>query len=66
MKVTVNGKTEQLVHTCSVEKFLQDLGYKNSFIAVAVNQNHIPRSQFSEHVIEAGDDIEILAPMSGG
>ena len=66
MNITVNGNSQNVISEISVEDLLVELGYKNDFVAVAVNQSCVPRSNFKTHRIHAHDDIEILAPMSGG
>ena len=66
MKVTVNGQEHNLDSELSIAALLSHLGYKNSFVAVAINKNCIPRSKFEETTLTPSDQIEILAPMSGG
>ena len=66
MNITVNGKAEITQEGISVSDLLTSLGYNNGFVAVAINQDCVPRSQFSETTLKGADDIEILAPMSGG
>ncbi|MFW7377762.1 MAG: sulfur carrier protein ThiS [Oligoflexus sp.] len=66
MNLKVNGKDISLQGPMTVDQFLEHMGYKNRFVAVAINHNCIPRSQFSEHHVQADDQVEILAPMAGG
>ena len=65
MKIIINGKTKTIEHQLSVKQFMDS--YSSSLsVAVAINQNFIPRSQYHCTTIEEGDNVEILSPMQGG
>jgi sulfur carrier protein len=64
--VQVNGEDVKLEKTLSITDLLSFLGYKNHFVAVAVNGDCVAKSSFSEATIKEGDKLEILAPMVGG
>lgn len=66
MKLTVNGQELQINAPLSVRELLDQMGYQNRFVAVAINHDCIPRSRFEEAMVKADDRIEILAPMAGG
>ena len=66
MIVTVNGKEETISDEITVTKLLNGLGYVSDFVAVAINCQCVPRSQFTEVIIKENDQIEVLAPMAGG
>lgn len=66
MQVTINGNPTVLKESLSVEDLLLSLGYKDHFVAVAVNSECIRRSTYRSHLIKVADEIEILAPMAGG
>ena len=64
--ITVNGKTSTLEAELSVQDLLQDLGMTEGRIAVEVNGNIVPRSQFSSQRISNLDSIEIVQAIGGG
>ncbi len=64
--ITVNGKRRTLVAELSLQDLLQDLGMTEGRIAVEVNGNIIPRSQFSSQRISNLDSIEIVQAIGGG
>ena len=64
--ITVNGKTRTLEAELSLRDLLQDLGMTEGRIAVEVNGNIIPRSQFSSQRISNLDSIEIVQAIGGG
>ena len=66
IEVTVNGKTETLLAGLSLEDLLQDLGMATGRIAVELNGNIVPRSQFSSQLISNLDSIEIVQAIGGG
>lgn len=41
-------------------------GIDNSKIAVAINGEFVPRSNYAQCVIKAGDEIDIVNPVGGG
>ena len=64
--ITVNGKTRTLAAELSRQDLLQDLGMTEGRIAVEVNGNIVPRSQFSSQRISNLDSIEIVQAIGGG
>lgn len=67
MKLTVNGEGCEIdSNSLSVSQLLESRGHNAAEVAVAVNQEFVPRSTFDEHKLSEGDDIEIVAPMQGG
>lgn len=66
MRIRVNGKEVEIDETHTVDSLLHTLGYKDRFLAVAVNQQCVLKKRYAEERLQAGDDVEILAPMAGG
>ncbi len=66
MQIQVNGQPRQVTAAVSLQQLLLDLGYQNALVAVAVNKRCVHRGDLAATKVEAGDEIEILAPMAGG
>ncbi len=66
MNIRVNGKPVSLEKPLNIDQLLVFLGYQNRFVAVARNQVSVPKSTYLNTFVSTDDDIEILAPMSGG
>lgn len=66
MTVTLNGEQRDIPDAVTVRGLLRDLALADSAVAVAVNSEFVPRSQHESHVLQAGDAIELVAPMQGG
>ncbi len=64
--ISVNGKTRTLEAELSLQDLLQDLGMTTGRIAVELNGNIVPRSQFSSQLISNLDSIEIVQAIGGG
>ena len=66
MEVCINGQSRDLAGPTNIQSLLDELGYRNGFVVVALNRQCIPRQQFHQQLINERDEIEILAPMAGG
>ena len=64
--ISVNGKTRTLEAELSLQDLLQDLGMTTGRIAVELNGNIVPHSQFSSQLIINLDIIEIVQAIGGG
>lgn len=65
-KVCVNGVDTEVRRGASVAEILRESGYGVTSVAVAVNHDFVPRSEYEAVQVDSGDEIEILAPMQGG
>ncbi|RAL20221.1 thiamine biosynthesis protein ThiS [Lujinxingia litoralis] len=69
MEIRVNGKAHTLkeARPWSVEELLSELGIEAiRGVAVAVGDQVVPRSAWSEPRIEAGTSVEIIRATQGG
>jgi len=65
MQILVNGEFEQ-IEPQSLESYLTDKLLLGRRIAVERNGDVVPRSQFTNVVIEDGDVLEIVHAIGGG
>lgn len=66
MDILLNGETTSVADDCSVAGLLAQLDLGGKKIAVEVNLDIVPRSQFAEHRLQAGDKVEIVQAIGGG
>jgi len=66
MEVLVNGKTVELKEKSSVQDLIHSLSLSNSRVAVAVNNQVIPREKWASTVLKKGDKVLIVKPIQGG
>ncbi len=65
MQVTINQIAIELPPGASVADAVAQQAPKPPF-AVAVNLQFVPRSQYAAQLLQTGDQIEIIAPVTGG
>ncbi len=67
MEITFNNRKHEIDEQTSVQKALNLwLGDKQQGIAVAVNDTIVPRSQWEDRVLQAGDNILVIKATQGG
>jgi len=66
LQIQINGEQ----HTCNHGSTLLDVVAQHSqqdqSVAVAVNNDFVPRTQYAHTPINNGDAIDIVAPVGGG
>lgn len=66
MIVIVNGADQEIPSGATVESVLAILSAPSRGVAVAVNGEVVPRSEWTKIALTAGDRVEVLAPAQGG
>lgn len=66
MIVIVNGEKRTLETVHSVEAFLTEIGLDPKKVAVERNLEIVPKSQFSDIMLNDGDKLEIVHFIGGG
>lgn len=66
MMVTVNGEPRDLEPETTVAALVERLGRGRKGIAVAVNEEVVPRSAWDDTRINDGDRVEMLSAAQGG
>ena len=65
MKISINGVAKDVIST-NLAAVLHEAGYGDARVATAVNSDFVPVGQRESCSIEAGDQVEIVAPRQGG
>jgi thiamine biosynthesis protein ThiS len=65
MKITINGQ-EQSLPPITLAGLVEQLGMKQDRVAVELNRNIVPRSQWAETNLAEGDHLEIVHFVGGG
>lgn len=65
MNITINQKIHDLADGASVADALAAIAAKPPF-AVAVNTVFVPSAQHAQHLLRAGDRVEVISPVTGG
>ena len=66
MQLLVNGEPTILIGGDTVAALIQQLGYRGEGFAVAVNGDFVPRADYEQTPLNAGDSLDIVAPVVGG
>jgi sulfur carrier protein len=66
MKIVLNGQERDIAAAISLAQLLETTGYADRRVAVEVNREIVPRSQYGERVLNAGDRVEIVHALGGG
>ncbi|UCB55686.1 MAG: sulfur carrier protein ThiS [Thiotrichales bacterium] len=66
MNITVNGENRSLESEASLAQLLQILGLGDKRIAVEVNRDIVPRSEYGSFKLSENDTIEIVNAIGGG
>ena len=66
IQIYINGKTKIVGINNNLYSILKKLTIKNKFIAVELNTEVIPKSQYKNTIITQNDRIEILELIGGG
>jgi thiamine biosynthesis protein ThiS len=65
MKITLNGQ-EQTCDATTLAQLIEQLGMKQDRVAVELNRNIVPRTQWQETKLAEGDNLEIVHFVGGG
>ena len=66
MQINVNGEKKECPTETSVSRLLESLDIDNRYVAVELNLKIVPRTQFSEKMLQENDNIEIVTFVGGG
>ncbi len=66
MQIQLNGEAYSLEGAPSVAELVERLGLTGKRLAVELNLDIVPRSQFAETRLQDGDRIEIVHAIGGG
>jgi len=66
MNIIVNGETHNVPENCSAEALVNILHMQNDKIAMEVNLEIVPRSQYNTFTFKPDDQVEIVRAIGGG
>ncbi len=64
--IVLNGEDKQVDNNISVSQLLEKLDLTEKRLAVEINQQIIPRSDFSSLILNEKDNVEIVQAIGGG
>jgi thiamine biosynthesis protein ThiS len=66
MEIFLNGEMQTIADGLNITNLIKKLKLENKRLAVEVNLDIVPRSQFDSYVLSAGDKVEIVRAIGGG
>ena len=66
IQIYINGKKKNINSNCNINNILDEYSLKNKLIAIEINQEVIPKSNYKTKKINKNDRIEILELIGGG
>jgi sulfur carrier protein len=66
LEIVVNGQTRDVAVMTTIVSLLHELEIPLRGVAVEINGHIVPRSQYSERLLAAGDRLEIVSLVGGG
>lgn len=66
IQIAVNGEPYQLAAAASVIELVKQLDYAPERLAIELNLNILPRAEWTETKLQAGDKLEIVHFVGGG
>ena len=66
MNIVINGVEKTYTSSLTLETLLNELDQSSKKVAIEVNEEIIPRSQYKNKLVVDGDKIEIINAVGGG
>ena len=66
MKLNVNGDLQEILPGATVAQLLQQMGVTAPHVAVEVNLEIVPREAHEQHILQDGDQVEVVTLVGGG
>jgi len=66
IQITLNGEPLEFDSQPTVAQLLDKMNLAQRRVAVEINQEIVPKSRHEQHLVEAGDRIEIVHAIGGG
>ena len=66
MQIVVNGESREVAAGFTAAQLVEELGLTGRRVAMEVNLDIVPRSQYSQHSFSDGDKIEVVHAIGGG
>lgn len=66
LTIHLNGEPTEIEQATSVDQLISKLGLENKRLAVEINMQIIPRSEFEQTTLQQDDKVEIVQAIGGG
>jgi sulfur carrier protein len=65
-EIILNGAPHQMAPGATLADLIEALSLSDQAVALAVNRNVVPRQQWRERGMQAGDQVDVVRAIGGG
>lgn len=66
MKIVLNGREEDVASEATLADLVASAGLAGKRVAIEVNREIVPRSDYAARLLAAGDRVEVVHAIGGG
>jgi sulfur carrier protein len=66
INIVLNGENKKIPRNSNIDQLLKDLDLENVRLAVEINKEIVPRSNYGLHSLNEDDIVEIVQAIGGG
>jgi sulfur carrier protein len=66
MEITLNGKKQPIADRSTAAQLVASLGLAGQRVAMEVNEEILPRSEYTSYELKPNDKVEIVRAIGGG
>ena len=66
MNITINGEQRTFEDGLNLQQLVLQLGLENKRLAIEVNEEIVPRSEYEHYQLKQDDRLEIVQAVGGG
>ena len=66
INIVLNGENKKISRNSNIDQLLKDLDLENVRLAVEINKEIVPRSNYGLHALNEDDIVEIVQAIGGG
>ena len=66
MKIVLNGREEDVASSATLADLVASTGLAGRRVAIEVNREIVPRSDYAARLLVAGDRVEVVHAIGGG
>ena len=66
INIVLNGENKKISKNSNIDQLLKDLDLENVRLAVEINKEIVPRSNYGLHALNEDDIVEIVQAIGGG
>lgn len=66
MQIQLNGETKPIAPGLTAAQLIEELGLTGKRLAIEVNEEILPRSEYDNYQFQTNDKVEIVHAIGGG